>query len=89
MVAPGNILTGSINLEKLLLVLTSIGYWALKRFYMGGGIEGELKVNRLQAIPVPTNIDNIQDVTDVYKLYHFDNDEIKYIEDSLPEKGEK
>lgn len=87
--APGNVLTGQVNLKNLVKVLTSVGYWALKKFYMGGGIEGELKVNRLQMLPVPLSIKNIKSVDDIYKLYNFNDDEIKYIEDSLSEKGEE
>ena len=52
-IAPGNIITGN-NLEYLLNCLNSeIMYFALRKFYMGGGIEGELKTNRLEALPVP------------------------------------
>lgn len=85
--APGNIITGQANLKNLVKVLTSVGYWALKKFYMGGGIEGELKVNRLQILPVPLSIKNVKSVDDIYKLYNFNDEEIKYIEDSLSEKG--
>ena len=51
-VAPGNIITGS-NLDYLIGCLNSkIYYFALRKFYMGGGIEGELKTNRLLILPV-------------------------------------
>ena len=51
--APGNIITGN-NLEYLLGFLCSkICYFALRQFYMGGGIEGELKTNRLLILPIP------------------------------------
>jgi hypothetical protein len=50
--APGNIITGE-NLEFLLGCLCSKTYYfVLRRFYMGGGIEGELKTNRLLMLPV-------------------------------------
>lgn len=51
--APGNIITGN-NLEYLLGFLCSkITYYVLRQFYMGGGIEGELKTNRLLLLPIP------------------------------------
>lgn len=52
-IAPGNIITGS-NLKYLLACLNSrIFYFALRKYYMGGGIEGELKTNRLLMLPIP------------------------------------
>ena len=52
-IAPGNIITGK-NLKYLIAFLNSrIYYFALRKFYMGGGIEGELKTNRLLMLPVP------------------------------------
>lgn len=51
-IAPGNIIVGS-NLKYLISCLNSkIYYFALRKFYMGGGIEGELKTNRLQLLPI-------------------------------------
>ena len=51
--APGNIITGN-NLKYLLgLLCSKIYYFALRKYYMGGGIEGELKTNRLLLLPVP------------------------------------
>lgn len=51
-VAPGNIITGN-ELEFLIGCLNSkIYYFAMRKFYMGGGIEGELKTNRLLILPV-------------------------------------
>jgi len=56
--APGNLITGK-NLIGLVSFLTSpVCYYALRSYYMGGGIEGELKVNRLQILPIPIRIDN-------------------------------
>lgn len=50
--APGNIIVGE-NLEFLLGILCSkTYYYALRKFYMGGGIEGELKTNRLLKLPI-------------------------------------
>ena len=84
LIAPGNMITSkTVNLDKLLIVLCSVGYWALRKFYMGGGIEGELKVNRLQALPVPPNIDSITREDDVYALYGFTDEESAYIKESL------
>ena len=46
-IAPGNIITGK-HLKYLNACLnSSIFYFALRKYYMGGGIEGELKTNRL------------------------------------------
>jgi adenine-specific DNA-methyltransferase len=52
-IAPGNIITGKY-LEYLIACLNSqIFYFALRKYYMGGGIEGELKTNRLLILPIP------------------------------------
>lgn len=52
-IAPGNIITGN-NLKYLLALLNSKTYYfALRKYYMGGGIEGELKTNRLLLLPLP------------------------------------
>ncbi|MBL1230239.1 Eco57I restriction-modification methylase domain-containing protein [Enterococcus sp. BWB1-3] len=49
----GYIITGE-NLEYLLAQLTSDLIWfAFKRFYMGGGIDKEFKLNNLLDLPVP------------------------------------
>ena len=49
----GYIITGH-NLEYLLQQLTSFEIWfAFKKYYMGGGIEKEFKVNNLLNLPVP------------------------------------
>lgn len=51
--APGNIIVGK-NIRSLLGVFASkAAYYFLRKFYMGGGIEGELKINRLQMLPIP------------------------------------
>lgn len=51
--APGNIITGT-NLYYLIALLCSqVTYFILRKFYMGGGIEGELKTNRLEKLPLP------------------------------------
>ncbi|MGI6258943.1 MAG: Eco57I restriction-modification methylase domain-containing protein [Anaerolineaceae bacterium] len=51
--APGNIITGN-NLKYLIGYLCSKTYFfALRKYYMGGGIEGELKTNRILILPVP------------------------------------
>ena len=47
------IITGD-HLKHLLVQLTSEPIWfAFKKFYMGGGIEKEFKVNNLSNLPVP------------------------------------
>ncbi len=51
--APGNLITGN-SLKYLSLMLCSKTiFYALRKYYMGGGIEGELKTNRLLLLPVP------------------------------------
>ena len=51
-IAPGNIISGE-HLKYLCCLLNSdLLYFALRKYYMGGGIEGELKTNRLLVLPV-------------------------------------
>ncbi len=53
--APANIITGDkIEIKYITALLNSkCIYFAMRRFYMGGGIEGELKTNNLEKIPIP------------------------------------
>ncbi len=53
--APANIITGDkIEIKYLTALLNSkCIYFAMREFYMGGGIEGELKTNNLEKIPIP------------------------------------
>ncbi|WRE77022.1 class I SAM-dependent DNA methyltransferase [Helicobacter pylori] len=53
--APANIVTGNkIEIKYLTALLNSkCIYFAIRKFYMGGGIEGELKTNNLEKIPIP------------------------------------
>lgn len=53
--APANIVTGDkIEIQYLTALLNSkCIYFAMRKFYMGGGIEGELKTNNLEKIPIP------------------------------------
>ena len=77
--APGNIIVANndtIKLENILKYLVEFGYWALKKFYMGGGIEGELKVNRLEKLPVPTKINTTCTIEDIYSSFHLSTEEI-------------
>lgn len=69
-IAPGNIITGK-HLKFLNACLnSSVFYFALRKYYMGGGIEGELKTNRLLILPVPKHEDveyeNAQKIEDLY-----------------------
>ena len=96
-VAPGNIITGK-NTEYLLNMLCSnLLYFALRKFYMGGGIEGELKTNRLKLLPIVlfdesnkickklknlfTNNNEIDNL--VYQLYGLTENEINYIRNNF------
>ncbi len=53
--APANIITGDkIEIKYITALLNSkCIYFAMRKFYMGGGIEGELKINNLEKIPIP------------------------------------
>ncbi len=53
--APANIITGDKTEIKYLTALLNSKciYFAMRKFYMGGGIEGELKTNNLEKIPIP------------------------------------
>lgn len=80
--APGNILIGE-NLDELLLFLNTIGYYALRKFYMGGGIEGELKVNRIEILPLPKDYGQLSTKQALYEYFDFSIDEIDEIEKYL------
>lgn len=77
-VAPGNLIIGE-SLKLIFDFLMTIGYYALRKFYMGGGIEGELKVNRLELLPIPM-FENYNTKEDIYKKLKLNDDEIKEIE---------
>ncbi len=53
--APANIITGDkIEIKYITALLNSkCIYFAMRKFYMGGDIEGELKTNNLEKIPIP------------------------------------
>ncbi|BAW50857.1 class I SAM-dependent DNA methyltransferase [Helicobacter pylori] len=53
--APANIITGDKTEIKYITALLNSQciYFAMRKFYMGGGIEGELKTNNLEKIPIP------------------------------------
>ncbi|EMH20754.1 class I SAM-dependent DNA methyltransferase [Helicobacter pylori] len=53
--APANIITSDKTEIKYLTALLNSKciYFAMRKFYMGGGIEGELKTNNLEKIPIP------------------------------------
>ncbi|GAA7503370.1 class I SAM-dependent DNA methyltransferase [Helicobacter pylori] len=53
--APANIITGDkTEIQYLTALLNSkCIYFAMRQFYMGGDIEGELKTNNLERIPIP------------------------------------
>lgn len=79
-VAPGNIITGA-HLKYLNVCLnSSIFYFALRKYYMGGGIEGELKTNRLLILPIPKYEDIKYEST--RKIEDFYNKVINSIDDN-------
>lgn len=53
--APANIITLEPNILKYLIAFlnTDFIYLMLRKFYMGGGIEGELKTNNLEKLSIP------------------------------------
>jgi len=52
-VAPGNIIVGK-DIKFINCILNSkLTYFAFRSFYMGGGLEGELKTNNLEQLPIP------------------------------------
>ncbi|MCV3349318.1 Eco57I restriction-modification methylase domain-containing protein [Campylobacter sp. RKI_CA19_01128] len=54
-IAPANIITSEPKILKYLLSFLNSNfiYLILRKFYMGGGIEGELKTNNLEKLPIP------------------------------------
>ena len=53
--APANIITGSQSIMKYLtgLLNSKFVYFFARKFYMGGGIEGEFKTNNIEKLPIP------------------------------------
>ncbi len=64
--APANIVTGDkIEIQYLTALLNSkCIYFTMRKFYMGGGIEGELKTNNLEKIPIPKITHKNQELAD-------------------------
>ncbi|WRF18398.1 class I SAM-dependent DNA methyltransferase [Helicobacter pylori] len=64
--APANIITGDkIEIKYLTALLNSkCIYFAMRKFYMGGGIESELKTNNLEKIPIPQITPKNQELAD-------------------------
>ncbi|MGL2536099.1 Eco57I restriction-modification methylase domain-containing protein [Helicobacter pylori] len=64
--APANIITGDKTEIKYLTALLNSKciYFAIRKFYMGGGIEGELKTNNLEKIPIPQITEKNQELAD-------------------------
>lgn len=54
-IAPANIITSNSDILKYILAFLNSDfiYLMLRKFYMGGGIEGELKTNNLEKLPIP------------------------------------
>lgn len=65
--APANLITGQENTLKYLtgLLNSKLIYFAMCQFYMGGGIERELKTNNLLKIPIPKLDSQNQKIADV------------------------
>ncbi|WRF08522.1 class I SAM-dependent DNA methyltransferase [Helicobacter pylori] len=64
--APANIITGDkMEIKYITALLNSkCIYFAMRKFYMGGGIEGELKTNNLEKIPIPKITEKNQELAD-------------------------
>ncbi|WP_237013016.1 class I SAM-dependent DNA methyltransferase [Helicobacter pylori] len=82
--APANIVTGDkMEIKYITALLNSkCIYFAMRKFYMGGGIEGELKTNNLEKIPIPKITEKNQE------LAHKITDRVKQIL-ALKEKDPK
>ena len=80
--APGNIIVGDIS-EEMALYLNTVGYFALKKYYMGGGIEGELKVNRLQLLPLPKDVRSLKSLDSLFNYFDFSKEESEVVIDYL------
>lgn len=69
------IITGD-NIKYLLDKLCSPEYWfAFRRFYMGGGIEKEFKVNNLKNLPIPFPNSKPLELSEIERkyIYSFQN----------------
>lgn len=69
------IITGD-NIKYLLDRLCSPEYWfAFRRFYMGGGIEKEFKVNNLKNLPIPFPNSKPLELSEIERkyIYSFQN----------------
>ncbi len=64
--APANIITGKECDMKYLtgLLNSAFVYYLMRKFYMGGGIERELKTNNLLKIPIPRIVAHNQHLAD-------------------------
>ncbi len=62
--APANIITGDKIKYLTALLNSKCIYFAMRKFYMGGGIEGELKTNNLEKIPIPKITHKNQELAD-------------------------
>ncbi|WQT20547.1 class I SAM-dependent DNA methyltransferase [Helicobacter pylori] len=64
--APANIITGDkMEIKYITALLNSkCIYFTMRKFYMGGGIEGELKTNNLEKIPIPKITPQNQELAD-------------------------
>ena len=85
--APGNIITGEKLIALVSFLVSPICYFALRNYYMGGGIEGELKVNRLLLLPIPKNIKNrTYQIEEICEIYQLNDKEINFISSSFSSK---
>ena len=51
--APGNIITGNDLYYLLGFLCSRTFYFCFRKYYMGGGIDGEVKTNRILSFPIP------------------------------------
>ncbi|MGI6567977.1 MAG: TaqI-like C-terminal specificity domain-containing protein [Erysipelotrichaceae bacterium] len=86
-IAPGNIISGNHLMYLLAFLNSKICYFVLRKFFMGGGIEGELKTNRLLSLPIPLPDSNLESliVTNIELLLE-EYDKNGLINESLLEK---
>ncbi len=64
--APANIIISNSDILKYILAFLNSDfiYLMLRKFYMGGGIEGELKTNNLEKLPIPKTNSKNQKIAD-------------------------
>ena len=86
-IAPGNIISGNHLMYLLAFLNSKICYFVLRKFFMGGGIEGELKTNRLLSLPIPLPNSQLESlIVDNVELLLYEYDNSGFITESILQK---